>query len=59
MKAFLFAEHGGKALEVEVGVFDFAGVAMGNVGDFFEGKGAFFGCFGAGHVFDEHGADDG
>ena len=41
MEAFLVLEHGGQTPEVKVGVFDFPGVTMGGVCDFFKGECAF------------------
>ena len=39
-------------------MFDFPGVTMGGVCDFFKGEFAFFCGFCTDYVFDEHGADD-
>ena len=59
MEAFPVSEHDRQALEVKVGVFDFPSVTMSGISDCLKGKLTFFCYFGADHVFDEHGADDG
>ena len=59
MEAFPVSEHDRQALEIKVGVFDLPSVTMSGISDCLKGKLTFFCCFGADHVFDEHGADDG
>ena len=59
MEAFLVSEHDRQALEIKVGVFDFPSVTMSGISDCLKGKLTLFCCFGADHVFYEHGADDG